>query len=195
MMTFYRLSRVWHGYLSAFAFVWVLFFATSGILLNHPDWFGGGDVPIAERPVHLTPAELAAVKAHAEPGRALVAVVRARAGLNGEFSSGDLVGDELFVRLKGARGSSDLRVSLTSGVGSASVETAPALGVFKELHRGELSGPVWRALIDIAGAILAISSVLGLVIYFSLRYRLRTALGLIGAGTVVMLVAILIAVK
>ena len=34
----YRQCRAWHGYLSAFAFIALMFFSATGILLNHPDW-------------------------------------------------------------------------------------------------------------------------------------------------------------
>ena len=35
---FYRQSRLWHGYLSAFAFIALIFFSVTGLLLNHPEW-------------------------------------------------------------------------------------------------------------------------------------------------------------
>ena len=36
---FYRHSRYVHGWLSAFAFLTLLFFSVTGLLLNHPEWF------------------------------------------------------------------------------------------------------------------------------------------------------------
>jgi uncharacterized protein len=35
----YRQSRKWHGYLSALAFLALIFFSVTGIMLNHPGWF------------------------------------------------------------------------------------------------------------------------------------------------------------
>ena len=36
---FYRHSRYVHGWLSAFAFLTLLYFSVTGLLLNHPEWF------------------------------------------------------------------------------------------------------------------------------------------------------------
>ena len=38
---FYRLARDWHGYLSALAFLALIFFASTGVLLNHPGLLQG----------------------------------------------------------------------------------------------------------------------------------------------------------
>ena len=88
--------------------------------------------------------------------------------------------------MRGAAGSTDLQLDLRSGQGSAAIETFPLPTLFKELHRGEQAGRTWRALIDVSGMALVTTSVLGLMIYFSLRFRLRTALILVAAGMAVM---------
>ncbi len=36
---FYRHARYVHGWLSAFAFIVLIFFSVTGLLLNHPEWF------------------------------------------------------------------------------------------------------------------------------------------------------------
>ena len=36
---FYRHARYVHGWLSAFAFIVLIFFAATGLFLNNPDWF------------------------------------------------------------------------------------------------------------------------------------------------------------
>jgi hypothetical protein len=36
---FYRHARYVHGWLSAFAFLVLIFFALTGLFLNNPDWF------------------------------------------------------------------------------------------------------------------------------------------------------------
>ena len=181
MASFYRLCRLWHGYLSAVAFVWLLFFSVTGILLNHPGWLAAAPA-VAERQFVLAPADLATIMAAKDAGAAAVQLLGPRLGLSGDITSADHVGSQLFLRLRGARGSADLQLDLKSGKGSASVEKASVTSLFKELHRGEQAGPVWRALIDISGGLLVATALIGLLIYFTLRLRLRTALILIGAG-------------
>jgi len=186
MITFFRLCRVWHGYLSAAAFVWLLFFSLTGILLNHPTWLRGDKPATVSRQFHLQTRDLVYVTAQKEPGPALVQVMRGLLGLKGEIDSSDVAAGQLFVRMRGASGSTDLQLDLQSGRGSAAVETFPVATLFKELHRGEQAGRVWRALIDVAGAVLVTTSILGLLIYFSLRLRLRTALILVTGGMAAM---------
>jgi hypothetical protein len=186
MAALYRLCRLWHGYLSAMAFVWLLFFAITGILLNHPTWMAEAPLAPVQRPFQLSPTELAPIKTAKEPGPALADLMRDRLGLRGDVTNADKVGTQLFLRMRGARGSSDVQFDLQSGRGSASIENFSTATLFKELHRGEVTGAVWRALIDISGALLAATAILGLLIYFALRFRLRTALILIGVGLAAM---------
>jgi hypothetical protein len=185
MVAFYRLCRAWHGYLSAAAFVWLLFFSITGILLNHPTWLHGQPATVTSQ-FHLRARELASVAAQKDHGPALVQALRGPLALKGEINSSDVAGSQLFVRMRGAAGSTDLQLDLRSGQGSAAIETFPLPTLFKELHRGEQAGRTWRALIDVSGMALVTTSVLGLMIYFSLRFRLRTALILVAAGMAVM---------
>lgn len=195
MMTFSRLCRVWHGYLSAAAFVWLLFFSITGILLNHPTWLRDDKPMTVSQEFRLQPSELASVTAQTEPGPALVQVLRGKLGLKGQVDSSAVAGQLLFVRMRGASGSSELQLDLQSGQGSAAVESFGVPKLFKELHRGEKAGPVWRAMIDIAGFALVATSMLGLLIYLSLRFRLRTALLLVAGGAAVMAAAVVLIVN
>jgi hypothetical protein len=192
---FHRFCRDWHGYLSALAFIWLLFFSITGILLNHPAWFVSQASPPTQQAFTLSPDEKAQIQAAREPGMALSDLLRGRLDLRGDVSSTEKVGSQLFLRLRGVRGNSDVQADLESGHGSASVEVFSAMTAFKELHRGEQAGPVWRALIDVSGAILAATAILGLLIYFTMRLRLRTALILIGAGLAAMAGGIILFVR
>jgi len=195
MTTFYRLCRLWHGYLSAAAFVWLLFFSITGILLNHPTWLRDDKPEIASRQFRLQPSELASVKANAEPGPSLVQALRGKLGLKGRIDSSDVVGQLLFVRMRGASGSSELQLDMHTGQGSAVIESFPIPTLFKELHRGEKAGPAWRAIIDITGVALVATSMMGLLIYLGLRFRLRIALLLVAGGLAAMIAGVVLVVN
>lgn len=195
MTTFYSLCRVWHGYLSAAAFVWLLFFSITGILLNHPTWLRDEKPAIVSRQFRLQPHELASLSTKADPGPALVQAMRGKLGLKGQIDSSEVAGQLLFVRMRGASGSSELQLDLRSGQGSAAIESFPIPTLFKELHRGEKAGAVWRAIIDIIGFALVITSMLGLMIYLSLRFRLRTAVFLVAGGLASMAAGVLLIVN
>ena len=192
MTTFYRLCRVWHGYLSAAAFVWLLFFSITGILLNHPTWLRDGKPATASSQFRLQPHELASVTAQTEPGPALVQVMGGKLGLKGQIDSSGVAGQLLFVRMRGASGSSELQLDLHTGEGRAAIESFGVPTLFKELHRGEHAGWVWRAIIDITGFALVATSILGLMIYLSMRFRLRTAVFLVAGGMTAMAAGVLL---
>lgn len=192
---FYRQCRIWHGYLSAFAFLSLLFFSLTGISLNHPGWFKRPPQPLAESTVQLTPEELAQVKADADPGAALARVIGDKVALRGAYKDGEVAGPTAFVRLQGVRGNSDLQADLNSGEVRVTVEPTDGVAIMDALHRGETAGPAWRLLIDIAGVVLLAVSLIGYLLFLSLRLRLKTALALTAisavgaAGVFMMLVA------
>lgn len=184
---FYRLMRDLHGYLSAFAFIALLFFAATGILLNHPGLLSGEGTPLDQSSVTLSAAEIAKVRGAAEPGRALAEIIGAKKKLVGEFQNGDASGPDVFVRMQSVRGSSDLRGNMETGLVEVTVERQPATEVLNGLHRGELAGKAWRFWIDVIGAVLIVLSILGYILFFSLRFRLRTALVLTAVSVVAMI--------
>src|SRR4051812_41008119 len=106
----YRLCRAWHGYLSAGAFVWLIFFSITGVLLNHPAWLRGPRLPLTVSEVHLRPAQLTAIRRAKEQGSALVQALRDdKLVLKGEISSSDIMDGQAFIRLRGVGGSSDVQ--------------------------------------------------------------------------------------
>jgi hypothetical protein len=185
----YRQFRLWHGYLSAFAFIALLFFAATGILLNHPTWFA------AERPrseptrITLTPAQLQEIRAAPKPAQRLTALLAKQTTLYGQYEEGDVEQDQISLRLRGARGSSDVSANLRDGSVMIVTERATTSGMLNALHRGEHAGAPWRLFIDIAAGILIVLSLLGYGIFFSLiSKRLRTALIITGVSAVAIVV-------
>lgn len=181
---FYRLCRDWHGYLSAFAFLALLFFAGTGILLNHPEWVGGTTPEPVEILFKLSPDEASSIGAATDPARRLSEIAGGHAELAGAYRDGETVGADVFARLQGVSGLTDVRANLETGEVSVFVEKAAPLTVLNELHRGEHAGGVWRLAIDIMGGLLIGLSLLGYAIFLSLRFRLRTALALTAASAI-----------
>lgn len=173
----YRQSRTWHGYLSAFAFLTLIFFAITGLLLNHPEWFEAkGEQPSTDRTIQLAAADVAAARAAADPSRALTELVRKQQPLVGAYQSGEVIETEAMIRLEGPKGSSDIIVDLSTGAAEVAVKKARFIDTINELHRGKNSGAAWKAVIDISAILILALSIIGYVLFFSLRFRLRTSL-------------------
>jgi hypothetical protein len=182
-LRFYRQCRIWHGYLSAFAFIALLFFAITGVMLNHPNWFASNEPRSAENLV-LTPAQLQEVRASESPAELLTRFVADKTTLYGDYVDGAVAAGQVFVRLRGARGASDIRANLDDGSVRVTVERATTIGLLNALHRGETAGTAWQAYIDIIGGILIAMSLAGYAIFLSMSARLKPAL-LITASSVI----------
>ncbi len=184
---FFRLSRMLHAYLSAFAFMALIFFSATGILLNHPEWFE--NYQPAEKAVafSFTPSELAAFRSSKDQGRAMAEGARAKAPLPGAYASADLDGGHALVRLEGPKGNTDLNVDLKTGAVQGKVSRANLLAIVQDLHRGKNSGAAWRFVIDATAYVVIALSLIGYVLFFSLRFRLRTSLILTGLSLLVLI--------
>lgn len=182
----YRQSRMLHAYLSAFAFLTLMFFSLTGLLLNHPEWFEGAKAKPLESRIVLSPAELKAALAQPEPGRALAAGVGERIALRGGYKSAELLDDEAHIRLEGVSGRSDVIVNLQDGSTEISVHRATLVSLIGDLHRGKNSGTAWQWLIDVSAVLILALSLLGYVLFFSMRFRLGPSLKLTAASLLAM---------
>jgi hypothetical protein len=187
---FYRLCREWHGYLSAVAFVALLFFSATGIVMNHPG-ITDNDLPaLIQRPFVLSPAEIATIRANPDPGQTLVRTAERHGGkLAGGFRDGQKDGDDIFVRLQGASSNTDLHGDLATGKVDVTIIPAKPLEILNNLHRGDRAGRLWQVLVDGSAILLIVVSLLGYILFLSMRFRTRTALLLTGA-TLAALVAV-----
>ncbi len=179
----FRQSRIWHGYLSAFAFIALIFFSITGLLLNHPEWFeNAGEDVVKEQTLTLAPADLAKARAAADPGKAIAEIVRQKVKLVGAYKAGETIDEEALISFESVKGRSDITVDLVTGETEVAVERSDAVTVINELHRGKNSGKAWAVIIDATAIIVLILSIVGYVLFFSLRFRLKTSLILTGVS-------------
>ena len=187
---FYRLARLLHGYLSAFAFIALFFFSITGLLLDHPTWLAHEPAETTVRLV-LPKAEIARAMAMPHPAEILAGAVAGRTPLIGRFKSGEAQGGEAFIQFQGARGASTVTVDTDSGAAEVVNKPSSLVTILDDLHRGRTSGPAWRAVIDLTAIVVMALSLLGYVLFFSLRFRLRTSL-LITAASLLILAAVFV---
>jgi hypothetical protein len=182
----YRMLRTWHGYLSAFAFLILIFFAATGILLNHPTWSQAKPPILTQAYITLTPAQIASLKSDANYGAELQKIASARLKLEGRLINAQRDGDDLLIRLQGIRGGSLVTADLATGKTRIDVDRQYALAILDELHRTERAGPVWQAFVDFTGILLIAVALLGYGLFLTLRFRLKTALVLTGLSLALM---------
>jgi hypothetical protein len=182
-ISFYRQCRLWHGWLSAFAFLALMFFSATGLLLNHPEWFGDNSA-LVESHAQFRPAEL---KGKTAP--ALGELFASRKQVHGVYASGDIDEDLAQLRFEGVSGDTSVTLDLTSGKADIAWRKATALTVLNDLHRGKNAGTAWKWLIDMSAGLFLVLSLIGYVLFFSLRHRLPTVL-LLTFGSAALLTAL-----
>lgn len=181
---FYRTCRMLHAYLSAAAFMTLMFFALSGLLLNHPGWLGAGRDAKAPVELQLAQAEVDAAMQSDAPDEALARLVRAGAQVRGAYRDGEIMDGEAFLRFTGAKGTTDVFIDTGTGLAEVEVSQANLTSIIHDLHRGKDAGSAWKAFIDASAILIMAMSLIGLVLFFSLRFRLATSMKIIGATVV-----------
>jgi hypothetical protein len=164
-----KCAHLAHLYLTLTGLALILFFAVTGFMLNHEDWFLDrtrerevkGSVPTAL----LEPSDRLAV----------VELLRKDYGVAGALtqfkdepgSDLELVfqrpGQQIVVEILREEGQATVR--FTGGGGLAEVMT--------DLHKGKTAGPAWGVLIDVVCGLLLVVSTTGLILWWSLKSRGR----------------------
>ena len=181
-----RLLRTWHGYLSAFAFLILIFFAATGILLNHPTWSQAKPPILSQAYITLTPDQITRLKTNPDYGPELQRIAAGHLKLEGQMINAQRDGEEVLIRLQGIRGGSLVTADLTNGKTRIDVDRQYFLAIIDELHRTERAGPVWQAFVDFTGVLLIAVAVLGYGLFLMLRFRLKTALTLSALSLILM---------
>lgn len=172
---FYRHARYVHGWLSAFAFITLLFFSVTGLLLNHPEWF---EPAKTEETTKLTlPASvLKSIEQQENPSDTILKYVRQQKNLVGRYQSSEVMDNEVMIRLESPAGATDIFVMADTGETEITQKPASTVSMLNDLHRGKNSGLGWSWLIDISAIIYIVLSLAGYILFLSIKTRLVTHL-------------------
>jgi hypothetical protein len=172
------LSRWLHIYLSMASFAILLFFAVTGLTLNHAERFSArpriaqikGNVEI-----NWIKAEDAAVNK-----LAIVEHLRQAHGIKGALSDFRLDESEAAVSFKGPGYAADAFINRETGEYELTGTRSGLVAALNDLHKERDTGREWSWLIDASAALMTLVSLTGLVlIWFVKRRRLN---GLMLAG-------------
>ena len=171
-----------HVYISMVMLLVVLFFAVTGITLNHPDWLAAErtDQYSGQLPPSWKTAQGVDWLIVAEQLRRDHAVRGTVADRTADDSQGALT-----FRAPGY--SADAYIDMSNGSYQLTVVYQGALGVLNDLHRGRDAGGAWAWLIDLSGLFLVVLSLAGLGLLWYLK-KMRLPALLVMAGGCVLLV-------
>lgn len=172
---FYRHARYVHGWLSAFAFITLLFFSVTGLLLNHPEWFEPAKTEETAKLI-LPESVLKSIKQQENPSDTILEYVRQQQNLVGRYQSSEVMDNEVMIRLESPAGATDIFVTTDTGETEITQKSASTVSMLNDLHRGKNSGLGWSWLIDISAIIYIVLSLAGYILFLSIKTRLVTHL-------------------
>ncbi|MGE8562398.1 MAG: PepSY-associated TM helix domain-containing protein [Acinetobacter bohemicus] len=172
---FYRHSRYVHGWLSAFAFLTLLFFSVTGLLLNHPEWFEPAKTEQTTQLI-LPESVLKSIKQQENPSDTILNYVRQQQNVVGRYQSSEVLDNEVMIRLESPAGATDIWVMADTGETEITQKPASTVSMLNDLHRGKNSGLAWSWLIDISAIIVIALSLVGYILFLSIKTRLVTHL-------------------
>ena len=177
-----KMSRAIHAYLSAFAFLALMFFALTGFLLNHPKLVKSKHSKMQAVEEIIPVEKLEDFLSMKMPNQAVAAYVSKNFKVVGEYKSGEIVDDEVMLRFASVKGATTVFIDVTSGNVSLELKKSNTSGLIRELHRGKDASGAWRLMIDIVACITLLLSLVGFFLFFTIRYRLATSLKLCGVS-------------
>ena len=186
---FYRHSRYVHGWLSAFAFLTLLFFSVTGLLLNHPEWFEPAKTEETTKLI-LPESVLKSIKQQENPSDAILNYVRQQQNVVGRYQSSEVMDNEVMIRLESPAGATDIWVMADTGETEITQKPASTVSMLNDLHRGKNSGLAWSWLIDISAIIVIALSLVGYILFLSIKTRLVTHLVLTAASLALIILLI-----
>lgn len=174
-------SRWLHIYLSMVSFVVVLFFAITGLTLNHADWFDEEGVTVDTKgKMNLSwtnPSDTAKINK-----LAIVEFLRTTHHLQGAVSDFRIDNQQVSVSFRGPGYTADSFIERSNGAYQLTETRLGLVAVMNDLHKGRDTGRSWSLVIDIAAIFMTLVSLTGLILLFFLKKRRVSGLILAGIG-------------
>lgn len=171
-----------HVYVSMLSFSALMFFAWTGITLNHPTWFGASKPILRDQSGELDSALLS------EPldNLNLAEELRDRHRLRGKVSRFEASELDIMIVFKGPGYAADVFVDRDSGTYTVSETLHGVASIMNDLHKGRDSGIAWAWFIDVSAVIMMIMSLSGFGLLLYLKKRRAPGLLVAVVGTIAM---------
>ncbi|GAA6153620.1 PepSY-associated TM helix domain-containing protein [Pseudoteredinibacter isoporae] len=170
--TLWRWSRLLHIYAAVALLLLLLFFAFTGITLNHPSWFVG-EAQEQEIKLQLN-AYHANQGVHFSPDQ--IGQIEQALGLRFSQLSIEDDGDVLFFDAQMPGGFASGELEMESGFITASRSDFGVWAWMNDLHKGRHTGFAWKLLLDVSSVLILLFSISGLILLLPNRRYLKPAL-------------------
>jgi uncharacterized protein len=172
------LSRWLHIYLSMASFAILLFFAVTGLTLNHAERFS------ARQRITQIKGRVKSDWIKAEDAAvdklAVVEHLRQAHGIKGALSDFRLDESEAAVSFKGPGYAADAFINRETGEYELTETRSGLVAALNDLHKGRDAGRAWSWLIDASAVLMTLVSLTGLVLIWFVKRRRLSGLMLAG---------------
>jgi uncharacterized protein len=175
-------ARWLHTYLSMFSFVVILFFAVTGLTLNHADWFTGGHQQTTRQRGTLDRGWFRMSDPKAVAKSEIVASLQHILGIRTGLSDFQVDDVQCEVSFKGPGYEADAIIDRDTGKYDLTVSRFGLVAILNDLHKGRDTGNGWSRLIDFSAIFMALVSLSGLTLIFYLTKRRASGLVAIAIG-------------
>ena len=162
----------------------LLFFAVTGITLNHQDKFVG-EPKVARLTGTVDAARLSPASGATIDQGPIVDQLRRTHGIKAHMSDFRVDDDQVAVSFKGPGYAADAFIDRKTGAYDVTESRMGLVAVINDLHKGRDSGGAWSLIIDLSAALMVLVSLTGLILIFFLHKRLMLGLAVLGIGTVI----------
>jgi len=181
-------SRWLHIYGSMASLAIVLFFAITGVTLNHQEWFANQSLT-TDRQGTMNASWLKTAGSDGVDKLQIVEYLRSAAGARGALSEFRIDDGQCEVVFKGPGYAASALVDRSSGQFTLTETRMGVAAIVNDLHKGRDTGGVWRAAIDVSAALLVFISLTGLILlYFVHKYRVAGAILALAGGLITYMV-------
>jgi hypothetical protein len=170
------------------SFTILLFFAVTGITLNHQAAFTG-EVKPHRYTGTFDPSWMKTPDARKDD---IIAALRSRHHVRAALSDFRVDDDQIQISFKGPGYTADGFIERATGKYELMESRLGFVAVVNDLHKGRDTGKAWAGIIDVSAGLMTLVSLSGLVLIFFLHKKLRAGLYALVIGTVLCYVVYLV---
>lgn len=180
---FAGLSRWLHIYLSMVSFTILLFFAVSGLTLNHADWFTSGKEILTKDSGNVNIKWVNQTDTTKINKLQIVEFLRSKHEVKGALSDFRIDDSELSLTFTGPGYLADSFIDRETGKYELTVTRFGAVAVINDLHKGRDSGKAWSWIIDISAVLMTLVSISGIILICFLKKKRLSGFIIAAVGT------------
>ncbi len=165
----------------------LLFFAVTGLTLNHTEWFSG-----AQRTIQVKGRLNTALLKDKVAKLEVVERLRQAHRVSGALSDFRIEDAQCSVSFKGPAYTADVFIDRATGAYDLTETRMGLVALINDLHKGRDSGRAWGWVIDLSAVLMTLVSLSGLILMFYLQKRLFSGLLTLAGGALACYLAYLL---